>query len=484
MLTWEILWKTIKKPLAAVIGITIGAICAIISTQRGLLKLEPSSVIFVTVLLVDIRTSESLYVTAVLRIVGTGMGILAGSGVSFISNALTNSDVTFWGIQSFQLVCMVILVFFPLLVSQEYRRYSYMSTIFIYTVSSLIFSGTTNAQTIATITTVVGGAIIATVVMRLFNYESAEITLLRDHRQLLGHIMTLVRMSVRANPSYKEDYFKILEETKSAFSLNIDNIQNYERWMRWTRQKISIRFEVLAKALRPLYYESASLFWQLTRERVVRLEDGPACDPRHLYCKTPENYFDNFHGIVTQIVGAIDGLQEKLDKVFEAHHDHFIKKLAKWKKPREDPQTVIPASENLTRILNEDVMTYFKCLARIKGLYFVLKPTVFPNFSQQWLMSHYMYQLSLVLIELLDYLQVVIDLVVYTPEQKRSLTRFVKLYMIRAESMSKDGFLRAASFDDTGRLIQDSMNWDSPFVSDDDEDSVESNLSATRFQNK
>ena len=483
MPTWKTIWGTIKKPFAAMIGTTIGATCALIVTQHDILTLDPSSVIFVTVLLVDVRTSESLYVTAILRIIGTVMGIIAGAGTSFVSNALARSDVSYWGIHSFQLVCMAVLVFFPLVIAQEYRRYSYMSTIFIYTVSALIFSGTTNNQTIATITTVVGGALIAGVVVRIFNYESAETTLLRDHRQLLGNVMTLVRISIRANPSYKQDYFRILEETKSSFALNIDNIQNYERWMRWTRQKIQIRFDDLAQALRPLYHEAASLYWSLTRDRILRLDDGPASDPRHLYCKTSEDYFDNFHGIVTQLIKAIDGIQEKLDKLFSAHRVHLVAKLAQWNSKRADRSTEkhIPASEHLNLILNDDVICFFKCLARLKRHYFALKSSIFPNFSQQWLMSDYMYQLSLVLTELLDYLQVVIEITVQDQTERRSLSRQLKALIIRVESMCQNGFLRSASFNDVGIEFNDGEGWESPIAPIDDGDSIESNLSGSKI---
>lgn len=478
------LWQTIRKPLAAILGITIGASCAILATEKGLLTLDPSSVIFVTVLLVDITTSESLYVTAILRITGTILGLSAGAGVSFISNALFGSDVASWGVHSFQLACMAVLVFFPLLIAQEYRRYSYISTIFIYTVSALIFSGTTNSQTIATITTVIGGAVIATVVMRIFHYESAEVTLLRDHRQLLAHVMTLVRISVRANPSYKQDYFTILEETKSSFALNIDNIQNYERWMRWTRQEITIRFDALAEGLRPLYHEAASLYWSLTRDRVLRLEDGSASDPRHLYCRTSEDYFDNFHGIVTQIVDSVDEMQMKLDKVFRAHHEHFIRRLTKWKwtRSKSDPDADSSVSSHLSKILNEDASNFFKCLSRFKAQYFILKASIFPNISQQWLVSDYIYQLSVLLIELIEYLQVVIEILVPSVKDRRILSRLVKLLMIRVESMNKDGYLQAeCSYDTVGNVDPEPMHTQPLSFQLEDDDSIESNRSGSRF---
>ena len=76
------MWDKIKKPLAATVGVTIGGVCALVVSQAEVASLDPSSIVFVSVLLVDISSAEAFYVTATFRIIGTLFGLLAGAGFS------------------------------------------------------------------------------------------------------------------------------------------------------------------------------------------------------------------------------------------------------------------------------------------------------------------------------------------------------------------------------------------------------------------
>lgn len=453
-------WSYIKKPLAAVLGVEVGAICAISVTQAGLVTVDPSSVVFITVLLVDLSVSESFYVTAVFRVIGTLLGVSAGAAVSFLSNFIIDETVSSYGLHSFQLSCLAVLIFVPLMIQKAYPRYSYTCIIFIYTVTSLIFSGTTNAITFATIVAVVGGIIIATVIMRMFNYESAEKTLLRDHRQLLSHVLSMVRYAIHANNTFKEDYFKILEDSKSAFSQNVENITNYERWMRWTRRKSPFDFISLTKALRPLYHQSASLFWSLCRDRVLAL-GLPTYDAMHLYCDTSEIYFDNFHELVVEMSNAADTLEGKLSSILHQSPSSLLGKIKETlhKGNRESVSHPPLASVVISSLLKEDIEVMIRAIVRMKGRYFTLKASAHRTFSQQWLMSDYIYQLSLVIIELLDYLAVVVENLVSEERKRSRLAKHIRALTIRVESVSRDGFLHARSFDDAGNAADENPAW-------------------------
>ena len=472
-------WKVIKKPVAAVIAVVIGAVCAILVTEHEVVTVDPSSVVFITILLVDLGSSESFYVTAILRVLGTLLGLLAGAAISFISNKIVADGISHIGFRAFQLSCLAVLLFVPLVIQEKFPKYGYTSIIFIYTVTALIFSGTSNDITIATVVTLVGGIVIATIVMWIFDYESAELTLLRDHRQLLSHVLTMVKLSVRANPNFKEDYFKILEESKSSFALNIDNITSYKRWMRWTRRHASFDFDALTKGLRPLYHQSASLFWSLCRDRVLKLDGVPANDPCHLYCSSTELYFDNFHELVVEIVQSVDGAEVKLSGILREHPSRLLGIIKKGVR-KTQPSTPSPYSV-LADLLRVDILSFMKALIRMKHRYFTLKRTVHPNFGQQWLMSDYMYQLSLVLLEVMDYLLIVVDTVIPDPKRRLKLVKRIRVLMIRVEKLNRDGFLFARSFDQLGHDSTDSIVLEElPESDEEDDESIVSGRSDPR----
>ena len=473
-------WNTIKRPFAAAIGVVIGAVCALTVTDAGIVVIDPSSIVFVTVLLVDMSSSESFYITATFRLLGTLLGLAVGAIVSFANNAIYDDGEHKWGMRSFQIVVMAVCVFIPFYIEQQYPKYAYASIIFVFNVTALIFSGTSKAITIAVIASLLGGIVIATVVMWIFNYESAEVPLLRDHLKLVRHSLTMVKISVRANPRYRDDYFRILDETKAAFDTNIDNITNYNRWLRWTRRKPQSNFVAMTQALRPLFHQTASMFWSLCRERTVPFDEMSFRDARYFYCLTSEQYFEFFHDFVTALVDSIDRIDTRLTVVLKSHPHKLLGTITKSILGKQAHSEVTDHVSALRLILKDDVTTILRTLVRMKYRYASRKATTHPNFSQQWLFSDYIFQINLVLIELLEYLQLIIETVVVDPEKVSSLSRATRAIMIRAEAVMNDGFLQARSFDESNQVTEEAMLRLVSLETDDDFelDSVVSNSQA------
>jgi hypothetical protein len=481
-------WVNLRKPFAAAVGVTIGGICALVSAERNVVAIDPSSVVFVTVLLVDMSSAEAFYITATFRILGTLIGLLAGAGVSFITNAIVSSGETGWGLYAFQLSCMAIFVFFAFFIEVHYPKYAYVSVIFVYTASALVYSGTSNAVTLATIAAVIGGCIIATSVMWIFNYEPAEMTLLKNHQSLVTQILDMIKWSVRANPRYREDFFKILDDTRNAFDTNADFIGNYLRWMKWMRQKPEFDFVALTKALRPLYNQTAAFFWALCRDKLIGSSAEEYLDAKYLYCLTSEQYFDFFHGFVTELVEAVDSMQRKLSKIFRQHPNRLLGKIkrmkskvlgekaqrAKSEEEEVDPELLIHS------ILRDDVVVILRSIIRMKHRYGSQKLIVHPNFPQQWFFSDYTYQITLILFDLLEYLRTAIDTVVADTRKRQRLQRHLRALAIRTEAIGNGGFLQAKSFDEAAenldeealRMIMDSLEDDVDSLPPSDQEDV------------
>ena len=456
-------WSKVRKPLAAAVGVTIGGVCALVAAHENFVKVDPSSIVFVTVLLVDVSSAEAFYITATFRILGTLIGILAGAGVSFISNAIVNSGEDGWGLHAFQLTCIAVFVFGALYIEVNYPKYAYVSVIFVFTASALVFSGTSNAVTLGTIAAVIAGCVIGSTVMWTFSYESAEETLLKNHQKLLSQILNMVQWSVRANPRYKDDFFKILDDTRNSFDTNADCIANYLRWTRWTRRKPEFDFVALTKALRPLYNQTAAFFWALCRDKVIGCSADPYLDARYLYCLTSQQYFEKFHGFVTELAEAIESMQEKLTKVYRQHPNHLLGKIKRLKtqvlgdKPKKNKSEddSPEAADLLQSILKVDVLSIVRSIIQLKHRYGQLKSSVHPNFSQQWLFSDYTYQITLILFDLLEYLTTVVEKLVPDPLKRQRLQRQLRAMKVRTEAIGNGGFLQAKSFDEAAMNIDE-----------------------------
>ena len=458
-----------KKPFAATLAIVIATICVLVASYYEVVTVDPGNLAFMTVLLVDLGSAETFYVTAFFRTVGVLLGLGVGAAVSFVSNALKANEVSFVEINAFRVSMLAIVIFIPLMVDVTYPKYSYASIMFVYTVTSLIFSGLSNATTIATIVALVGGIVIAFIIMLIFGYESAEALLLADHQKLITKVCLMMKISVRANPTFRDEYFKTLDETKQSFSTNIDSINNYERWMRWTRRRPPFDFVLLTRSLRPLYHQTASLFWSLCRDRLISA--GAATDPIHLYCSSAELYFEHYHQYVVAIVQSIEETEKCLSEIFQTHPRHILRNILKRgatiasRRGSATSTTMVSSSSGpdhiLNRILHEIIEEKFlHNWIAMKSKFYQEKSVSHTDFSQRWLMSDYLYQLLVVLVELLDYLGVVADTVVRSDDvRRRAIHRRLRKLLISIEALTRDGFFSGLQRPDE---VQDNMPTISP----------------------
>ena len=393
-LTGKELWNILKQPLAATIAAVIGAGAAMAVSETGLVVIAPSSAAFITVLLIDSNSAENFYVNSIFRVSGTLIGIAVGAAVAFVSNALVANGASNIGLNAFQLSALAIALFVPLVIVKEAPIYMTPCMIYLYTVTALVFAGTSNAVTVATITSVLGGILIAAVVMYMFHYDSAEGLLFQTHASLLHSVFGMAKLSVRANPSYKSDYFDILDLTRSAFSCNLESIRNYESWRRWTgRRSPPFDFMALTSALRPVYHQTAALFWSLCRESVVVDRDSS-----HLFSSS-QQYFALYHSVVDEIVTAFESAELKFAQVLKLHPSVILAKPSFWRSRSNN----IHVSEIIGNLVSNDLLHILNLIAKLNRKYQLNQSRSHPTLPQQWLFQEYIYQLSIVLTELLDY---------------------------------------------------------------------------------
>ena len=458
------IWGLLKQPLAALIAALLGTVGAMLVSNAELVEIDPSSAAFITLLLVDTSSSENFYVQSVFRILGTILGLAVGAGISFISNELVAEDVSSVSLGAFRLSAMAVALIFPLVLMKQYSKYANPCVIYIFTVTSLIFTGSSNATTIAAIVVVVGGVVIAAVVMWFFRYKSVEAVLFNDHKELLQAVVSMAKISVRANPNYRAEYFAILDRTKSAFSKNLESIMNYRRWLRWTGRRPQFDFELLTDSLRPMYHQTASLFWSLCREKIIPVNS--ASDPCHLYCSTAEQYFDLYHPLIVSIVDFLDSAMEKLSQILQRHPDRLLGKPDIGQKifcnyffssntPKcTAKESDTPAHTLLNAVVLDDISRGFlRVLVKLKQTYYEQRSTAHETLTQRWLVCEYMYQLAVVLTEFLDYLVTFSETVlVELPERQFSVVKRIRAVMIQVEALHKDGFF-ISCLEDGGETV-------------------------------
>ena len=431
------IWNSGKQPIAATIAALLAAIAAILISGAGWVIIDPGSVAFITMLLIDTNSAENFYVNSTLRIVGTLIGLAVGAAVGFVANELDSVGVDYEGLEAFRLTALAVTLLVPLWIMKEFPLYVTPCVICIFTATSLIFAGTSNAVTIATIAIVVGGVIIAAIVMFMFRYDSTESVLLADHSKLLNSVLDISFIYMRANSEYRSTYFSILDSTKASFSKNVDNVSNYKRWLRWTGRSPPTDFDRLIESIRPLYHQTASLFWSLCRDKVVSHDHTPKA--AYLFCSSAEIYFDLYHSKILQLVNSIESIRTKLVQILNIDPTLLFK------------NSLIPALPHfaqypniftiLTDLIDTDLVHgILEHITTMRQQFSTSSAMSHPNASQQWFFCEYVYQVSNWFVDFLDYLKILTETVLSDKEQAQIIFIKIRALTNHAEVVANDGF--------------------------------------------
>ena len=115
------------------------------------------------------------------------------------------------------------------------------------------------------------------------------------------------------------------------------------------------------------------------------------------------------------------------------------------------------SADIMLTVLVEDVHNGFlRSVISMKKKFESNKSTTHVTYNQQWMFSEYLYQLLVVLEELLDYLSGVVDTVIVSGKDGVKLLRKIRMLSVKVEAVNKDGFAFMTSIDES--VIEDTRD--------------------------
>lgn len=380
-------WHFLKDPFAICTAIIGGVMLAILSNSFDPRDTFNLVWIVTTILLVMVvGSAERILVEAVFRMIGTVLGVGLGALIALGHNRMLKQGASVTALHAYQLGIAVAIVF---LVSAFSKLYPSLSSILFFTgltAAILIFSpdpAITYQRTLSVLLAV-GAALTCTI---LFHYTVADELLFRDHRVVADKVLQLTEFAVSSQLSEKADFDQAAALIRTSLSSASVVWEAYDKWRRLTLRKPAFDFASVTHALRPLYYETFSLFWSHIE---TSLRPG---DARILYCDTEEDYEVLFRPMVHCILQGIHEVRAILVEVLDSSAIAPDRRRAKLRR--------------LTEIIGAN----FVINLQIMNMRYVDNRLLcYSHRSQRWRMCDYLLSLACVLMELTEYLKCVVML--------------------------------------------------------------------------
>lgn len=378
-------WHFLKDPFAICTAIIAGVMIGILSNS-----FDPHDtfnlvwIVTTTLLVMVLGSAESILVEAIFRMIGTVLGVGLGALIALGHNQMLKDGASVTALHAYQLSLEVVLVFLVAALSKLFPSVGSVLFFTSLTAAILIFSPDQAITYQRTLSVLLGtaSALICTIA---FHYTVADELLFHDHRIVADKVLRLTEFAVSYQISDKERFDETASRIRS--SLNSASVvwDAYYKWRRLSLRKPAFDFASVTRALRPLYYETFSLYWS-------HIETGlrPG-DARMLYCDTEEDYHLLFRPIVHSITQGIREVRAILIEVL-------------------DPSAISPYIRRTKfNHLTEVIGSNFLINLQIMNIRYVDNRLLsFSHRSQRWSMCDYLLSLACVLMELTEYLKVVV----------------------------------------------------------------------------
>jgi hypothetical protein len=380
-------WHFLKDPTAISTAVLGAVLIAILSNSFDPTDTFNLVWIVTTILLIMIYGSaERIMFEAVFRMVGTIIGVGIGALLAFGEGEMVKNGAQPVAQYSYELSLEVFVVFLVAVTTKLFPMLGDLPFFTGLTVAILIFSPDLRIsyQRTLSVLLAVAAAFICTV---LFHFTMADELLFHEHRVVASNVLRLTELAISFPADAKREFDSITFTIRKALNSADVAWRAYAKWRQLTLRKPPYDFAFLTEALRPLYYESFSLFWSHT-ETTLRPSDS-----RILYCDTEEDYATLFHPLVHNIMQGIRDFRRSLDVVIQptsVTHDQRANEI-----------------HSLVNLIGG---TFHLNLELLNARYAENRLACFSSRSQRWCMCDYMLSLACVLMEMVEYLKRVISL--------------------------------------------------------------------------
>ena len=446
-------WKELKAPMAVTFACAFGMAIALVDRSifnfDSPFDLKASSVLSAILLVMDMGSAEKFYVSTSYRMIGTLAGMCVGLLLALAEGAIISGykDHRKWHQEDWKIIVyrtsvLVPLIFASTLVMKRWSKIAYPVVVFAVQTPSVLFKKDM-ADAVSSIVSTVVALSFAALSIVVFDNMSTESIISESNYKAVEGVLSVMELSMKADHAKSDEFRKYSEQVHKFISQAESAAATYSDWRKVTCRKLDKDYSGLTKPLKALFYQAYSLFWSHAESFKATEYDAAI-----LFCESDEIYRRFFKESVEEVIAAIRETRERFDK--------FL--IRKYHTSEETFATFLGIVDGLLwdRL--------YVAQDQIRATYLDKRMECFPTFAQRWNMTHYMRQLCLMSLALLEYVKALAEIFLEDVDKQAVLFRHIEELADALDEMRKNElvFLRIRT---TSKTTNSSEGGGSPAAS-------------------
>ena len=422
----------LRGPISITFACTFGLAIALIDQYyypKSPIELEAKEVVSSILLVMDLGSAEKFYVSTVFRLMGMIAGIAFGVSIGMVPKLIWPSGLgkdEEWKIMTYRATIFGAVVLMAMLLMKRYPKYSFPFIIFAIKFPTGLLAKTVK-DAISKILSDVAALFIAMLSIVVFERINTTALLTESNGKAISGVLRICELAIDSQEDEVEEFNARSEEVHKIVSQAEASISTYFQWRAMTCRSESRKdFSLIVKPLRPLFYEGYSLFW--SNKQSYHCAEYKS---EILFCDSFELYELHFRAPRDQLVEALRCIRNEFE-VFLSK-SYFTQEYSE---------------EMLTRVIQTHLWDgIFVSQQFIRGAYMEHRTDCFSTFAQRWNVTHFMRQISVMSLALVEYVRALSMLFIKDEDKKALMGQHLDELAEALEELRSDemGGLRGSS---------------------------------------
>jgi hypothetical protein len=428
----------LRGPVSITFACTFGLLISLIDQYyypTSPVQLEAKDVVSAILLVMDLGTTEELYVSMVFRMAGMIGGVALGVGLSMGEQLIWNeykASRKVWHEDDWKLILYKSCVFAPILLTctnmmKAFSRYAYPIVVFAVQVPTGLFAkGPQHAVT--KIASAFAAMLVAVLAVIVFERLNTTALLTEANGRAITGVLRVCELAIEADPAKAEEFTEHSEEVHQTLTQAESSIQTYFQWRSLTlREKSKKDFTLLVRPLRPLFYEAYSLYWSNAQSYKASSFRADI-----LFCDDERDYEKYFKSHRERLLAALGAIKREFSKFLA--RQYF---------------TADMAEELLQYVIERELWdNLFIAQQSLRASYMEHRTECFETFAQRWNVTHFIRQTAVISLALVGYVKAVAELFIRDEDRRTVISRHLDELMDAMDELrsSEMGGLRGRSY--------------------------------------
>lgn len=428
-------WKQLRGPLS----VTFACLCGLAATQvmwyydvPQSMKIKTAAVLSTTVLIMEMGTSEKLYIKSTFRVIGVMVGICIGIVFALIESTvqkylgiqtLGNGTDNEWIILLFRVLVLGPSIFIVCILMKLKPTFAYGLNVAAINIPAAMLAKTI-WQSMGVFVGVMMAAFLCVVSLVIFEKFTTESYQMDTNRVCIHGVLSVFQLALTSDRSNGEKFSKHADQVHKSISAAESAQETYVQWRRYTCRDVIHDFKALVKPTRPLFYKAYSLYWGN-----VSAFHADQYRAEWLFCDSAEKYEQLFRAHVDDLVRLIEEIKDDLGLLYSRPNMPQAEKDAIF-----DRIIVDRLSEKIVPIQEQ-----------IKQTYIANRKTCFSSYGQRWNMLDYLRQVGMISMAFVEYMIALVK-VFQSGESKERFMKTLDDLEISLDTLRKESEITGTSF--------------------------------------